>query len=306
VNRKTANALLLLTGAIWGMAFVAQQSAMDNMPAMLFVSLRFLLAAAVVAPFALREGKAAGEAFGTRQRVHSVILGIVFFLGMSTQQLGLLGTSVTNAGFLTTLYVVLVPVLLFVAVGTRQRPAVWFSAIVSLFGIYLLSGSNLSNINWGDWLVVLCALFWAIHVILVGRFASQTRRPVALAAMQFFVCGCLATITHGISSFLGWSQAFLTSESLVAALPEIAFAGIVAGGLGFTLQVVAQRHTTASVAAILMGTESLFAAVFGAIFRGDRLSQSGYLGCALIFAAVLIVELLPSAKGKAEQNSSDI
>ncbi len=283
------------------MAFVAQQSAMDNMPAMLFVSLRFLLAAAVVAPFALREGKAAGEAFGTRQRVHSVILGIVFFLGMSTQQLGLLGTSVTNAGFLTTLYVVLVPVLLFVAVGTRQRPAVWISAFVSLIGIYLLSGSNLSNINWGDWLVVLCAVFWAIHVILVGRFAGQTRRPIALAATQFFVCGCLGTLAHGISSLIGWSQAFVKAESLVAALPEIAFAGIIAGGLGFTLQVVAQRHTTASIAAILMGTESLFAAVFGAIFRDDRLSQSGYFGCALIFGAVLIVELLPS--GKREQDT---
>ncbi|QDT12835.1 DMT family transporter [Planctomycetes bacterium K23_9] len=296
MTTKLANGLLLAVGAIWGLAFVAQQSAMDDMPAMLFIALRFFLAAAVVAPMAIYERARIADPDTAARSHHFVVLGIVFFLGMSTQQIGLLGTTVTNAGFLTTLYVVIVPVLLFVVCRQRQSVAVWMSAFVSLIGVYLLSGGDFSRITWGDWMVVLCAFCWAIHVILVGRFAKQTNRPVSLAAKQFFVCGCCGTIAHLVSESLGWTDSTFSVSMLLAVLPEIAYAGILAGGLGFTLQIVAQRHTSSSVAAILMGTESLFAAVFGAVFVGDRLTPAGYFGCALIFAAVITVELLPVKK----------
>lgn len=271
---------------------------MNDMPAMLFISLRFLLASAVVAPLAFYERTRVKEPITRQQYSHFFILGFVFFAGMSAQQVGLLGTTVTNAGFLTTLYVVMVPLLLFVVFRQRHSGAVWICAITSLVGVFLLSGGNLSKINWGDWLIVLCAFFWAIHVILVSRFSRQTNRPIALAVMQFFVCGCVACVAHLVSDAMGWTEPTLSWQMLTAALPEIAYAGILAGGLAFTLQIVAQRYTNPSVAAILLGTESLFAAIFGAIIVGDRLTSIGYVGCGLIFAAVLAVEILPMPVAK--------
>ena len=285
-----------MTGAIWGMGFVAQQTAMDDMPAMLFIAFRFLLAAAVVSPLAWWESQQQIDPITPQQRKHFVILGCVFFLAMSAQQLGLLGTSVTNAGFLTTLYVVMVPLLLFVIFRQRQSLAVCLSAAVSLTGVFLLSGGDLSSITWGDWLVVLCALFWAVHVILVGKFARQTQRPITLATMQFLVCGLCGLAVHVAGRKIGIIESSTSFASLLAAVPEIFYAGVFSGGIAFTIQVVAQRHTSASIAAILMGTESLFAALFGAFLLGDRLNPIGYVGCLLIFAAVLMVELIPDRR----------
>ena len=299
MNRTTANVLLLIAGAVWGMGFIAQQTAMEDMPAMLFIALRFLLAAAVVAPLALleRRRKQGEQDDGNGKPanvLHYSILGAVFFGAMTCQQLGLLATTVTNAGFLTTIYVVFVPVILLTVFRQRQPSTIWIAAVMTLTGIYLLSDGDLTSINWGDWLVILCALLWAVHVLLVGKYVADCRHPVAMATTQFFVCGLLASVAHGVCVSFGWSEWGMDREVLLAAAPEILYAGVLSGGLAFTLQILAQQYTRPSVAAILMGTESLFAAIFGAIFLANRLSVMGYAGCALIFAAVVIVELIPS------------
>lgn len=300
MSRSTANLLLLTAGAIWGMGFVAQQTAMDDIGPMLFIALRFLLAGLAVLPFALIEQKrsgAPGYVASLRQHWKGFFLvGLAFFLGMAFQQVGLLETSVTNAGFLTALYVVMVPFLMITVLRLPQPIIVWPAALLSVIGIYLLSGGDLTALNQGDFLVILCALFWACHVILTGRVGQRTELPVSMATTQFFVTAVLAATAFVLMAITGVGEAIPTTDALFRAMPEIVYAGTIAGGLGFTLQAIGQRYTSESAAAVLISTESLFAALFGAWFLGERLAALGYVGCALIFAAILIVELTPNRK----------
>lgn len=285
MSRTRANLLLLIAGALWGMGFVAQSTAMDKLGPLLFVGLRFAVATLAMLPFALREHRA-GPLLAARDWRRFAGIGVLLFAGMVSQQTGLLTTSVTNSGFLTGTYVVMVP--LFTVLIYRQwpHPAVWPGAALTLAGIWLLSGGTLSALTAGDWLTLLCALFWALQVLFIARFAADTGRPVTLAVTQFAVCGILALAGALVL------EPFDTA-AIAAAMPEILYAGIVSGGIAFTLQVVGQRYTTASQAAIFLSTEAVFAALFAAIFLGDRLPPSGLFGCALIFAAILVVELLP-------------
>ena len=306
MSRTTANFLLLLAGAIWGMGFVAQQTAMDDIGPMLFIAMRFMLAGFAVAPFAYMEMKRknitdmSGEIL--RFKGSFFMVGLAFFLGMAFQQVGLIGTSVTNAGFLTALYVILVPIIMISVLRVSQPFIIWPASILALVGIYLLSGGNLASLNSGDILIIICALFWAGHVILTGRVGQKTDLPVTMATLQFFVTSFLAFISFAIASIFGLGESIPSLTQLSGAVPEILYAGLFAGGLGFTLQAVGQRYTSESAAAVLISTESLFAAMFGAFFLGERLLSLGYVGCGLIFVAILMVELMPrKAETKANQ-----
>ena len=156
----------------------------------------------------------------------------------------------------------MVPVILFVVLRRRQPPAIWLASMVSLAGIYLLSDGDLSKLSRGDSLVMICALFWAIHVILVAKFVGDTDHPVTMATIQFGVCSLLGLLgylalmlanpDHGVVNEVS------SQDTLIAALPEILYAGAISGAFAFTLQIVAQQYTSPSAAAILMGTESLF------------------------------------------------
>ena len=300
MSRSLANLLLLTAGAIWGMGFDAQQTAMDDIGPMLFIALRFLLAGFAVLPFAMRELNKSGQdgyaSAVTRNFRWFFFVGLAFFLGMAFQQVGLIGTTVTNAGFLTALYVIMVPMLMVTVLRKRQPFIIWPAALMALGGIFLLSGGSLASLTFGDWLVIICALFWAIHVILTGRVGQATGLPVTMATTQFFVTSMLAFAMCIFFYVTGLGESVPTTAQLMGALPEIIYAGTIAGGLGFTLQAVGQRYTSESAAAVLISTESLFAALFGAFFLGDRLAGFGYVGCALIFAAILMVELAPQKK----------
>lgn len=304
MTRTTANLLLLLAGAIWGMGFVAQQTAMDDIGPMLFIALRFLLAGCVVLPFALRELRARGKGGYLAAVAHNrngfLMVGTAFFLGMAFQQVGLIGTSVTNAGFLTALYVVMVPLIMVSILRKRQPFIIWPASMLALCGIYLLSGGNLLSLNNGDLLIIVCALFWALHVILTGRIGQASDLPVTMATTQFFITAVFAFIAFGISGLLGVGEGIPSPTQIAGALPEIIYAGTIAGGLGFTLQAVGQRYTSESAAAVLISTESLFAALFGALFLAERLAMPGYIGCGLIFAAILMVELMPARPAPAK------
>lgn len=297
MSRTTANLLLLLAGAIWGMGFVAQQTAMDDIGPMLFIAMRFLLAGLAVAPFAYMEMKRknithmSGEIL--RFKGSFFMVGLAFFMGMAFQQVGLIGTSVTNAGFLTALYVIIVPIIMVSVLRVSQPFIIWPASILALIGIYLLSGGNLAALNSGDVLIIICALFWAGHVILTGRVGQKTDLPVTMATLQFFVTSFLAFVSFAIASSLELGESVPSLDQLSGAVPEILYAGLFAGGLGFTLQAVGQRYTSESAAAVLISTESLFAAMFGAFFLGERLLNLGYIGCGLIFVAILMVELMP-------------
>jgi drug/metabolite transporter (DMT)-like permease len=287
VTRNQANLVLLLAGALWGMGFVAQSTAMDSVGPFLFIGLRFVIATLSMLPFALRESARAEKALRGEDWRAFAVVGLLLFGGMTSQQIGLLTTSVTHSGFLTGLYVVMVP--FFAVLLFRQWPhaIVWPAALSALAGIWLLSGGDVMELTAGDWLTILCAALWALQVIYIGRHAQNTGRPVTLAVTQFAVCGLVSLTIAPLAETIEMS-------AVVAALPEILYAGIVAGGIAFTLQVVGQRYTTAPQAAIFLSSEAVFAAIFGAIFLGERLPAAGLAGCGLIFAAILMVEIVPA------------
>jgi drug/metabolite transporter (DMT)-like permease len=292
MNRATANLLLLITGAIWGGGFVAQSTAMHAIGPVLFTGVRFLAAAAALLPFAMWEARASGRRLAptASEWKRFALLGALLFASLSAQQVGLITTTVTNSGFLTGLYVVLTPVVGIVMWRIWPHPVVWPAALMSVAGVFFLSGGRFAGLEAGDWWTLLCAVLWAFHVQFLGRFVAGAR-PLQLAFSQFLVCGLLGLAAAPLFETVAWSM-------VIAAKTEILFAGVVSGGIAFSLQAVAQRYTTAPQAAIFMSSEALFAALFGAILLGERIGAAGLAGCALIFCAILAVELIPMLREK--------
>jgi drug/metabolite transporter (DMT)-like permease len=289
MSRLQANLVLLLAGAIWGMGFIAQSTAMDSIGPFMFIGLRFAVATIVVLPFAIFEARKAEQPLQRSDRKGFIWIGLALFAGMSAQQVGLLTTTVTNSGFLTGLYVVFTPILSVLILRIQPHFIVWPGAALSFTGIYLLSNGNLSDLQAGDLLTILSALFWAIQVMLIGKFGKQSGRPLTLSVVQFAVCTVLGLGTALIVETVN-------SQAIMAALPEILFTGVFASGVAFTLQVIGQRYTTAPQAAIFLSSEALFAALFGSLILGDRLSTIGYVGCLLMFTSILLVEVVPELK----------
>jgi drug/metabolite transporter (DMT)-like permease len=286
MTRIQANLVLLLTAAIWGAAFVSQNLAMQSIGPYWFVALRFLIGFVVVLPFARREGRRAPAALTRRDIAAFCFIGVALFGGAVTQQIGMLTTTVTNASFLTGLYVVIVPMLSVIFLRRVPHWIIWPSALMALAGIYYLSGGRLSGLKVGDFWVIACAAFFGTQVLLVGVFVSDSGRPLALSAVQFLICGLGALVIAVFVEPIRWS-------AVMAALPEILYAGVISSGVAYTLQVVGQRWTTAPQAAIFLASESLFGALFGALLLGERITLAGYIGCALIFAAMILVEIVP-------------
>ncbi len=285
MSRMTANLLLLIAAVVWGAAFVAQSTAMDSMGPLAFTGFRFALAALSVAPFAWYEWKHSTNRLSPYAIGYGVMVGILFFIAITTQQYGFLTTTVTNAGFLTALYVVFTPILGFVLFRVMPNPIIWLIVALSLTGTYLLAGS-IEGLRPGDLLMIVSALFWAMQVLFMGRMVTGFGNPVSVAFVQF-----VTTATIGLVS--GFALEPVNLAGIQGAWFELAYTGILSGGLAFTLQAIAQRYTSAANAAILLSSESLFAALFGALILGEQLSGTKWLGCALIFSCILLVELLP-------------
>lgn len=286
MTRIQANFVLLLVGAMWGMGFVAQSTAMAAIGPFFFVGLRFAVACVSMLPFAWREGRRGERALSADDWRAFAFIGLLLFGGMAAQQTGLMSTTVTNSGFLTGLYVVMVPLLAVMLFRQWPHPVVWPAALLALGGIWFLSGGAVATLTVGDWLTVLCAVFWALQLIFIARHGNHTGRPVTLAVVQFGVCGALGLLIAAAFETIDWS-------AVPHAAPEILFTGIFSGGIAFTLQAVGQRYTTAPQAAIFLASEAVFAALFGFMLLGERLPAAGFLGCGLIFAAILLVEVVP-------------
>lgn len=319
MNRLQANALLLLAGAIWGMGFVAQAKAMDNIGPFLFIALRFIVACTVVLPFVMLESakhrqqrKAAAVnislAAGPLNTASSHLLtksdvgkfcliGLALFAGMACQQVGLLSTSVTNSGFLTGLYVVFTPLIAIAMFRDRPHPVIWPAAMLALLGIFLLSGGDPGALVIGDLLTIFSAVFWSLQVVLIAKFVGESGRPLALSFVQFLVTALLALLVAVVMEPIVWS-------GIAAAAPEILYTGIFASGIAFTLQVIGQRYTTAPQAAIFLSSEAPFAALFAFLWMGERIGVLGVGGCVLIFIAMLLVELLPEWQARRTRQES--
>ena len=296
MSSRTANLLLLLAGAIWGLGFIAQRTAMEDLDPIYFIACRFLLGALAIAPFAFREWIRRKPKLPSQSLYRFVLLGAVFFLGMALQQWGLQFTTVTNAGFLTTTYVILVPIIALACFRIVPPWFIWPTSICTILGVYLLGQGSINAFATGDLFILAGAAVWAVHVILVSRFAQQYSAPLTMSCVQFFTCSCIAFCAQAIFG----EQSVSDVQLLIPALPEIIYTGVFSGGLAFTLQAIGQRYTRPSIAAILMSSESLFAAVLGATLLGERLHSVGYAGCILIVLSIVLVEWLQGREQESE------
>jgi drug/metabolite transporter (DMT)-like permease len=284
-----AEIALLAVAAIWGLAFVAQRRGMDHMGPFLFNGLRFALGCLPLIPFLLRSS---GTSRVTPERVglRGVFLGLVLFVAASLQQVGIVYTTVGKAGFITALYVVLVPILGLLG-GSRIPRHVMAGVMMAAVGLYLLTmvgdaGSARGPreaANLGDLLMLACALFWAIHILLVGRWAGRMPWP-RLALTQFATCSAVSLLSAVLFEPIIWTQV------ADAALP-ILYAGLLSVGVGYTLQVVAQRHAPPTPAAIIMSLETVFAVIGGWWLLGERMGSTELTGCALMLLAMVIASV---------------
>ncbi len=292
LTRLQSGGLLLLAALIWGSAFVGQSLGMAGVGPLTFTGVRFALGAFVVLPLAWRERaqlQAGGRPLSPHDAGWIVLLGLLLCTGVVMQQVGLISTTVTNAGFLTALYVPLVPLLAWLV--HRQMPhwSVWPAAIGCLAGTWLMTGASLQQLSRGDLWVLASAIPWALHVLLVGHIANRLHGAYAVACGQFVVCALMSLLLGGFTEPI-------TLEGLRLAAGAIAYTGIVSVGIGFTLQVIGQRHAHPADAAIILSSETVFAAAFGAAFMGDRLGATGLAGAALILGCILAVQIQPLLK----------
>ncbi len=272
---------------IWGFAFIAQKSAMDNMEPLTFIGARYLLGGLVVAPLAWVEYKKRGIKLSNKEWAIIVFLSVNFFIGSWLQQWGIVSTSITNAGFLTGLYVFFVPLILLIIFRIKPHKIVWLCVPLALFGLFLLTGGSLEKINFGDWLVISSAVFWAMHVLGLGYAARMSKLPLVVSCLPFLFAGI-------ISSFGAFMFESPSLSGISLGWIEIVYAGIFSTAIAFTLQAVGQMHVPPANAAIILSGESLFAAIGGAVIMGDRLLPIGYVGAALIFLSIILVESVPA------------
>ncbi len=287
--RLKADLTLLLVSIIWGTAFVAQRVAGQMGSVYLFNGVRYLLAGLVVSPFVGRNGV---SSYSRAQFKWVLIAGFILFIGSALQQVGVVYTTAGNAGFITALYVVLVPIVLFA--GWRERLH-WLSlAAVGLAvgGAYLLSTGGRFEVRAGDALELASALFWAFHVVVLGKFASQFESK-SFSVGQLIVCGLLNLV---VGLFV--EKSLPLDWPLAAAIAYTAFFSL---GLCYTLQVWAQRHTPPADAALILSLESVFAVLAGWLLLDESLAPIQILGCVLIFSAVLLSQSREWTSGKMDE-----
>lgn len=285
--RLKADLTLLLVSIIWGTAFVAQRVAGQMGSVYLFNGVRYLLAALAVLPFAGRLSKPT-----CKQYRWMFIAGFILFIGSALQQAGVVYTTAGNAGFITALYVVLVPLVLFI--GWRERLHWLALAAVGMAagGAYLLSTGGRLEVHVGDLIELAGALFWAFHVVILGKFAAQFE-AISFSVGQLAVCGILNFLVG-----LFAERSLPLDWRLAAAIAYTAFFSL---GLCYTLQIWAQRHTPPADAALILSLESVFAALAGWLLLDEVLAPIQILGCALIFAAVLLSQFKEWTSGKMDK-----
>lgn len=282
MSRLRADLCLLLVALIWGGALVAQKTAMDHLEPFGFVGMRFLVSLLVIIPLVVYEWRRSapmvGDSWWKILPVATVFVGGVIF-----QQTGIINTSVTNAGFITGLYVLFTPFISWLLFRHMPDKLVWPACILSVGGLWYLNGGSFEALTRGDYMVLGGAVLFAAHVALTGWFLSQVKRPLLLVFAQYSLCAVVG-ITGAVTT-----ETFDLVSVQNAWLP-IFYGGVISGGIAYTLQAVAQQYTPPSDAAIIMSAEALFAAAAGVLILSEPFDGSKFMGCAMIFAAILCVE----------------
>ena len=296
MRRLHADLLLLGAAAIWGFAFLFQKSAMAHVGPVLFVAARAVVASIALFPLTVREMRQAGVSW--RKVLRSAgPAGVVFFLAAVLQQWGIVTATVTNTGFLTALYVVITPFIAWGLFCKRPTGLVWCAAALSFIGTWFLGGGTLSAFSTGDAMVAASAIFWALHIVLVG-LAAKTGRPITFTMLQFVIIGLVALVVAPLVEPVSLAR-------IADAWLEIAYVGLLSSALTFTMFSIALRYTGPTEATIIVSTETLFAA-FGAWWLlSERLPTVGWIGAGLILVGVLIVQLSPPRQDDRLGDSSD-
>lgn len=289
------NILLLLVAAIWGTAFVFQRIGMDSIQPVTFTAARMSLAAIAVSLVSALMKKAVPEGVTERECSKNSLLGGIccgFFLVTASilQQIGIVTTTAGKAGFITAMYILIVPVIGSVFFKKRNSWHVWLSVALGVVGLYLLCMSGSFRLASGDALICICAVLFSGHILCIDHFVAKGN-AVRIAAIQFTV-----------TALVSWVIAFITETpgilEIKSAIIPILYCGLVSGGVGYTLQVVAQKFTEPTVASLLMSLEAVFAATSGALILHERMTGREILGCCLMFTAIIIVQLPGNKKAE--------
>jgi drug/metabolite transporter (DMT)-like permease len=289
-KRVRADLALFGTAVIWGSAFAAQRVAAAHLGPFLYNGIRFLLGALVLLPVVWQRGRSANQeatrssdAQPSREWLGGGLAGLILVGAAALQQAGLQYTTAAKAGFITGLYVVLVP--LFLALGWRHwpRPSIWAGSFLAAVGLYLLSMTGQFSLSLGDGLELLGACLWALHVILIGRLAGRVD-GLRLALIQYLVCGAISTA-------LGLGLEARTLGGLRVAWWAVVYGGVVSVGFGYTLQVIGQQDAPETDAVLMLSLEAVFAALFGWGLLREVLTGWQVLGCLLMLGGMLLAQL---------------
>ena len=283
-------ALLLLAAMIWGAAFTAQTVGMDYVGPFTFQSVRQLLGCLVLLPvIALRDRTGASRDTRPKTKKDRLYLlfcgalcGTVLFCACSLQQIGLLTTSAGKSGFLTALYIILVP-LVGLFLGKKLHLHILFAAVIALIGLYFLCLTDGLSVARGEILTIGCAVCFTAHILILDRVSGRVD-GVRLSCLQFLFCGLLSV------PFMLLTETVAAADILACWLP-ICYTGLLSCGVAYTLQIIAQKDTDPTLASIAMSMEAVFSALFGWLILGQRLSARELLGCGLMFAAVILAQL---------------
>lgn len=289
VYNRGAIVMLWLTAAIWGFAFVAQRAGMEYIGPFTFNGIRFILGSISLLPLILWLKFKQKSPSGKHKNIikGGLLAGIVLFAGASLQQAGMVYTEAGKAGFITGFYVILVP-LIGIFIGQHITKLLWAGALIALAGLYLLTINGPFVLQKGDFLILLSAFFWAVHVQVINKLVD-THAALPLSAFQFAVCGILSLVS-------GFIFETINMESILQATLPLLYGGFMSVGIAYTMQVVAQQHVHPAYASIILSFETVFAVVGGWLILGELLSLQNLAGCFLMLTGIVIVQVWGSRR----------
>ncbi len=299
-KKMRGNLMLFLTALIWGSAFVAQSAGMEYVEPFTYNAVRTLLGGFVLIPVILffdkikpadqRPGPEEQKIINRNSVIGGVCCGLVLCVASSFQQYGVSMTTAGKAGFITALYIVIVP-LMGVFIKKKIPKIIWFCVAIAVAGFYLLCVKEDFSVSTGDLLVLCCAFFFSLHIMVIDHFGAKQVDGVRMSCVQFLVAGAITLIPM----FLFETP---TLSGLWAAKVTILYAGVMSCGVAYTLQILGQRDTDPTVATMIMSLESVFAVLFDWLIMHTQMSAKEFLGCVLVFAAVILAQVPLPAKNK--------
>lgn len=286
-NRKLlGNILLLITTAIWGTAFAFQRMGMDSIEPSTFNAARMFLAALAVTPLiALGRNKDRSNASAYRNNtiIGGVLCGLCLAGATIFQQVGMVQTNAGKAGFITAMYMLLVPVINLILFRRKSPAVVWIAVLIGIVGMYFLCINEGFSLSKGDAMVSVCALLFSFHIICTDHYV-QNANPIGMAVIQFYVAALVSAIIAAFTETPTWVD-------VGNAIIPILYCGLASGAIGYTLQIVAQKFTDPAVASLLMSLEAVFAVLGGTLILGEKMATREAIGCLVMFVAVILAQI---------------